>query len=197
MTENGIYTAQITSTTDEAVLNDWKAIYNQYSSILQPSKKTVSETLEYIKSKYPTQEVVSGAARKVAELNAAAYAEHFSACTFKANAPLEITVLLIKNEGKGKTLYDRQEHDYYDSMAEYKRILADVEEFPFEKSPIYVFAESKSRYAGVEGSLSLADEIILFQGLNVIEMKNLYLFARYVQLLKKNNQLHTIINDSL
>ena len=93
-----------------------------------------------------------------------------------------------------KTLYDKQEQDYYDLLREQKSLIRNIEELPFETCPIVIGIEKHSGYVFVEGSPSLADEITLLQGLNSKELKNVYLVAHYIQILKKNNQLDPVLN---
>ena len=194
MEDNTIYSVCVQSTADETAMKELKTIYDEYIPYLQPNKKNAAEIIDHIKSKYPTEEDASSRAKKVVELNALGHREYLPDGIFQEDVALDTTALTVKNEGAGKTLYDKQEQDYHDLLREQKSLMKNIEELPFETCPIVIGIEKHSGYVFVEGSPSLADEITLFQGLNAKELKNIYLVAHYIQILKKNNQLESVLN---
>lgn len=173
-------------------MEELKAIYDEYIPYLKPNIKDAEEMINHIKSKYPTEEDASARGKKVVELNALGYRKYLPDDIFQEDTAPDTTALTVKNEGAGKTLQDKQEQDYYDLLKEQKKLIKNIEELPFEKYPI-IGIEKHSGYVFVEGSPSLADEIILLQGLNAKELKNIYLVAYYIQILKKNNQLGSFL----
>jgi hypothetical protein len=194
MKDDTIYSVYVQSTADEMAMNKLKAIYDEYIPYLKPDKKNAAEIIDHIKSKYPTEEDASARAKKVVELNALGHRQYLPDGIFQEDTALDTTTLIVKNEGAGKTLYDKQEQDYYDLLKEQKSLMKNPEESPFETCPIVIGIEKHSGYVFVEGSPSLADEITLLQGLNAKELKNVYLVAHYIQILKKNNQLESVLN---
>lgn len=54
---------------DEEKVKETENIFAQYAPILKPNRKPVSEILEYIKLKYPTEEDTSLRSKKVVEMN--------------------------------------------------------------------------------------------------------------------------------
>ena len=194
MEDNIIYFVCVQASADETAMEELKAIYDEYIPYLKPNIKDAEEIINHIKSKYPTEEDASARAKKVVELNALGYREYLPDGIFQEDTALDTTALIVKNEGAGKILYDKQEQDYHDLLKEQKNLIKNIEGLPFEKCPIVIGIEKHSGYVFVEGSPPLADEIILLQGLNAKELKNIYLVAHYIQILKKNNQLESFLS---
>lgn len=170
--------------TTEIILDNRKVkeaedIFAQYAPILKPNKKPVTEILEYIKSKYSTEEGTSARSKKVVEMTVLG---SFYTGKSPDEIPMDITVLYLKNEGSATSLYDLQEQEYMNLVT--TKMIKDFE-VPFISSPIRIGAERITDYMFVDGSQALADEIVIMRGLDEKELQNKYQVANYIQTLRK------------
>jgi len=158
---------------DENVVKGWMATYKKYSPLLIPNRKTVAEIIEYIKLNYPVEEDKSERSKSVVVDNITM--NEFSAKRILDGTNLNPIVFVVKNEGRAKNLYQKQDG-----------IFKDV--------PIMIGMESETGFVFVEGSKELSDEITAFQGLDSDELTNYYLVANYIHCLQKYNKLNEVIN---
>jgi hypothetical protein len=177
--------AKTTLSGEDNALEEWKSIYDENIQYLMPNKKSAMDVLEYLQSRYPTEEEPLERIRMVVEMNALNHRPYLPDGVFDHNPP-EIIVLNIKNAGGGEVLFDKQEEDFW-KLAEEHRPVQGIEIIPQDEFPVPIFVgvEKRSGYVYVEGSPRLSDELFAYQGLNDKELQNVYLVAKYVKLLKQ------------
>lgn len=178
---------------NEGIINEWKKTYEEYRPLLKPNRKSINEILEYIKLKYPVEEDTSAKARKVVEKNV--LYNYYSKRLSENDKMLSIVVLRVKNEDNAVQLYENQVSEHIEFMDKMKKTIKDFKPYSFEPIPIVIGAERKSGYIFVEGSQGLSEEITIMQGLDSDELKNFYLVANYINVLKKHSKLDEVINE--
>ena len=177
---------------NDDIINQWKKTYEEYRQLLKPNRKSIDEILEYIKLKYPVEEDTSAKARKVVEKNV--LYNNYSKRLSENDTMLSIVVLRVKNEDNAVQLYENQVSEHIEFMDKMKKTIKDFKPYSFEPIPIVIGAERKSGYIFVEGSQGLSEEITMIQGLDSDELKNYYLLANYINVLKKYRKLDDVIN---
>jgi len=177
---------------NDDIINQWKKTYEEYRQLLKPNRKSIDEILEYIKLKYPVEEDTSDKARKVVEKSV--LYNYYSKRLSENDTMLSIVVLRVKNEDNAVQLYENQVSEHIEFMDKMKKTIKDFKPFSFEPIPIIIEAERKSGYIFVEGSQGLSEEITMIQGLDSDELKNYYLLANYINVLKKYRKLDDVIN---
>lgn len=160
----------VKNTIIESKIHEWKAIFEKYSPILKPNRKSVPKIVELLNSKYPLEKDLSNKSKKVVEGNVL---NNFYGTRLQKGEPLDITVFSVKNEGNAKSLYKMQKE-------------------PFKGVTIMIGAETNSGYVYVEGSPELADEITTLQGLDSEELTNYFLVANYIRCMKEAGKLESI-----
>lgn len=158
---------------DEKIVKEWIDTYKKYSPMLEPNQKTITEVIEYIKSKYPMVENKSEKYKSVVVSNITmnkVFAERIP-----NGKELNPIIFFIKNEGNARYLYENQETIYKDV-------------------PIIIGMESETGFVLVEESKELYDEIVAFKGLDSYELTNFYLVSNYIRCLKKYNKLNEVLN---
>jgi hypothetical protein len=178
---------------NEGIINEWKKTYEEYRQLLKPNRKLINEILEYIKLKYPVEEDTSAKARKVVKKNV--LYNNYSKRLSENDKVLSIVVLRVKNEDNAVQLYENQVSEHIGFMDKMKKTIKDFKPFSFEPIPIIIEAERKSGYIFVEGIQGLSEEITMIQGLDSDELKNFYLVANYINVLKKYSKLDEVINE--
>lgn len=153
---------------DEKIVKEWIDTYKKYSPMLEPNQKTITEVIDYIKSKYPMEENKSEKYKSVIT-SSITMNKKFAERTPNGKE-LNPIVFFIKNEGNARALYENQESIYKDV-------------------PITIGMESETGFVLVEGSKELYDEIVAFKGLDSHELTNFYLVSNYVRCLKKYNKI--------
>ena len=154
------------------MIEEWKAIFAKYKSQLKANKKTAKEVIEYLQSKYPIEEITTDEVKQVVIDNITRnqpFAEKLP--QGKELRPIVYTVL---NKSNAVLLYTKQE---------------DV----FRGVPIIVGIELETGYVSVEGSGELTDELVAFQGLDGLDLKNYYLVANYITCLQKYGMLDNVL----
>lgn len=173
---------------NDEIVKEWKETYKKYRPLLKPNRKSVNEILEYIKLKYPVEEDKSDKAREVVEKNV--LYNHYRKKLSENDKTLSVVVFRVKNEDNAIKLYENQESDHVKFMGKMKKTIKDFQPYSFEPVPIIIGAERKSGCIFVEGSQELSEEITIVQGLDSDELKNYYLVANYINILKKHNKLN-------
>ncbi|TCK92671.1 hypothetical protein EDC19_1824 [Natranaerovirga hydrolytica] len=160
----------------QELIQEWKLVFAEYKSLLQPNKKGISEVIQYLKQKYQMKEDTSEKAKQVVISNITMN-EVFSA-KIPRGKELRPIVFSIVNEEKGKKLYEEREE-------------------VFRNCPIMIGMEFETGCNFVEGSSELADEMTAFQGLDKDDLNNYYLVANYIRCLKKYGILETFLNKKI
>jgi hypothetical protein len=145
-------------------IEKWKAVYEEYKTQLKPNRKTAEQLIEYLKQKYPVKEITDNRLKQVVTENFLqndCFAEKLP-----ADKKPEAIGFAIQNTGAGKALYEKQ----------------DVQ---FKGESIVVGIELVTGYFTVEGSSMLWDELFAYRGLDLMDLKNFYLVAEYINCLKK------------
>lgn len=158
---------------DKNIVKKWMDTYKKYVPMLAPNQRTITEVIEYIKSKYPMVENESEKYKSVVVNNITM--NKVFAKRIPDGKELNSIVFFIKNEGNARTLYENQEAIYKDV-------------------PIIIGMESETGFVLVEGSKELYDEIVAFKGLDSHELTNFYLVSNYIRCLKKYNKLNEVLN---
>ena len=117
---------------------EWREIHKQFKDKLTPNRKSGKEVLEYLSNKYLLDEFnEEKGVRAVVEtvLN-----NDFQKQKLPPNLQPEPKTFILKNEGNGRFIYDKQEEIW-------------------ESCPIFVGIDFSSGYVQVEGSCLLYDEI--------------------------------------
>jgi len=154
----------ITGPASKEQLKEWHAVHALFKDKLKPNRKSGREVLEFIKNKYPLEEVNDEMYLKVV-------ADNVSSSDFlKKRLPngLEVrpVAFIVKNEGLGKALYDNCEEIWDDC-------------------PVFVGIDLTTGYVHIEGSCALYDEIFAFQGIDEFDLENCVRVADYVNCIKK------------
>lgn len=145
-------------------LNEWREIHKNFKDKLTENRKSGSEVLEYLKSKYLLEELTDQKSLSVVSenvLNNAFYKQKLP-----ENSQPEPKAFILKNEGNGKTIYDNQE---------------DI----WEDCPVFIGVDLISGYVHIEGSCLLYDEIFAFQGIDRYDLDNFVRVGEYIECIKK------------
>ena len=145
---------------------EWREIHKQFKDKLTPNRKSGKEVLEYLLNKYLLDEFnEEKGARAVVEtvLN-----NDFQKQKLPPNLQPEPKTFILKNEGNGKFIYDKQEEIW-------------------ESCPIFIGIDFSSSYVQVEGSCLLYDEIYAFQGVDKYDIENCVRVAEYIDCVKRFN----------
>lgn len=176
----------------ESVINEWKAVYNEYRPLLKPGKRPAGDVLNYLREKYVLSLSESKEFKEIAALNIAERLKHTGIAGQEDPSSFRIEVYKIENKGNGAGLYNAQQQDYKELIAGFRKIHSgDAQDIPPDEFPIPILVniEMNSGHIHVYGSPALDDEIELFQGHTEKELENIYITARYVGLLKKSGML--------
>lgn len=95
---------------DEKIVKEWVDTYKKYSPMLKPNQKAITKVIEYVKSKYSTEE------NKCEKYKSVVIDNITMNKAFKERIPnekeLNPIVFSIKNEGNARTLYENREVIY-------------------------------------------------------------------------------------
>lgn len=155
-------------------------IFFKYASKLQTNQKAASEVIDYIKSKYSTEDITASYIQNAVQKNMILIA-------YGSN-PSENTsfILQIKNEGSGAILYEKQkEEERLLRLSLGKDTLSEIAD-EIEERPIRVFVEQEYNRFSVENSQYLADEIVIYRGLSEEEIQNKWMAAQYISVMIKH-----------
>ncbi|HRX59447.1 MAG TPA: hypothetical protein P5075_11810 [Eubacteriales bacterium] len=144
-------------------IESWRRTFETYAPRLKPNRRSGEEVQSYLLKKYPVRELEDAACRKLvvsSVLENAPLAEKLP-----AGASPRPYCCIVRREGAGKSLYERQ-----DSC--------------FQGIDIFVGIDLVTGYFTVEGSSLLWDELFFFRGLDTADLKNYYLVAEYVSCAK-------------
>ena len=150
------------------MVNEWKAVFAEYRDKLSPNRKSASEILEYLKSKYTVVESEDSSLKQAVVDNVLS-SDCFSEKLPAGKKP-HAAIFFVENVEAGKTLYDIQD---------------DI----FKGAPIIAGVELETGYFQVEESSELWDELFAYRGLDLFDLENFYLVAEYVSCLKKYDKL--------
>lgn len=140
-------------------IESWKRTFETYAPALRPNRKTGEEIQTYLLKKYPADELEDEAARRVVVSGVRGNAP--TAEKLPAGERPRPYCCVVRREGAGKTLYEKQDGC-------------------FNGIDIFVGIDLVSGYFTVEGSSLLWDELYFFRGLDETDLKNYYLVAEYV-----------------
>lgn len=157
------------------MIKEWESIFEQYKTLLHPNKKSAFEVIEYLKRKYPLDEIIEESAIKVVT-DTILHNECFTE-KIPTGKTLKIQVFSIKNMGTGIKLYEQQDE-------------------VFQGCEIIVGIEHETLFFMVEGSSLLYDELVAFQGLDTTDLNNYFLVTQYISCLKKFNMVDSILTNS-
>lgn len=147
------------------MIEEWKAIWENYKDKLQPNRKSGSEIVDYIAGKYPLISLNNDEkAKQIVCQNVLQNIANFEKLP-EGKAPFP-AVFIVENKDNGKDLYDKQDEI-------------------FKGIDIFVGIDIVSGYFIVEGSSFLWDELFAFRGLDKKDIENFYLLAEYVACLEK------------
>lgn len=165
---------------DESKEKEVNEIYMKYAPLLKPNKKSITDILEYIKLKYPIESEDSYNTIKAIEWTVM---NNFFRDKSRDEIKLEVKSYKIRNEGTGSYLYELQKQEFLDVVDD---VLGDKNILhPNRITDIKISVELYTEYISVDGSQTLADEIIILRGLDKEDLKNKYLVNHYIQTLKK------------
>ena len=170
----------ITREPTKKMLDEWKSIWIKYKEILKPNRKSGTELLEYLQSKYVLTEIHDEDATNAVIGNVtmnAPFAEKLPEDT----APVPRTFFL-ENSGNGKTLYLDENKDFLDVWCG-------------NITKIFVGIDMVSGFFMVEGSTMLWDELYAFRGLDEKDLQNYVCVAEYINSLERFCLLQTIISS--
>ena len=157
--------------TKEMVL-EWKMTFDLYRNKMLPNRKKAQELIEYLVEKYPVSLIQDPGYDQVVIDNIIMNDQYSKKLKYQ-KAPTPV-IYLLKNEGLGKALYDKQD---------------DL----FTGSKIVIGIDTETGYFLVEGSSCLWDELFAFRGLDADDLKNYYLVAEYINCLKKYDQNNELL----
>lgn len=157
------------------MVENWKAVYDEYRLRLCPNRKTAAEVIEYLKGKYPLTEELDDKWKQVVVSNVLLNECH--AKKLPAGKSPRAIVFSIQDTGTRKLLYENQD---------------DI----FKGQKIFVGVELETAFFHVEGSSMLWDELFAFRGLDQDDLKNFYLVAEYITCLKRFNMLDSVLNET-
>ena len=147
-------------------LNEWREIHKRFKDKLTENRKSGSDVLEYLKSKYLLEELTDQKSLSVVSenvLNNAFYKQKLP-----ENSQPEPKTFVLKNEANGKTVYDNRE---------------DI----WEGCPVFIGVDLISGYIHIEGSCLLYDEIFAFQGIDRYDLENFVRVGEYIECIKRFN----------
>lgn len=154
----------LTTTPTQAMIDDWKRVYEENKDKLTPNKKSANEILDFLNKNYEIIKLEDTAYQKAICANAAEYLKALD--TPSKQLESNSAAYEIKNINNGKTLYQNQDK-------------------VFTGEKIIVGLEFISGFFMVSGSSDLHDELTAFAGLNEIELTNYFLVAEYLSCLNK------------
>ncbi len=158
-------------------LSEWREIHKQYRDKLTPNRKSGSDVLEYLKSKYLFDELSDDSALRV--ISETVLKNEFFRQKLSENMTPNPKTFILRNEGNGRLIYENQE---------------DI----WEGCPVFVGIDLSTGYVQVEGSCRLYDEIYAFQGIDEYDLENCVRVADYIECIKKfgTEQYNLICNGS-
>ena len=154
------------------MVEEWKAVWNQYKDKLRPNRKSGLEVVDYLLGKYSLKELHDDKAAQVVTDNVLynkVYAEKLP-----AGATPSVMTFIIEKTGAAEILYENQD---------------DI----FKEISIFVGIDLESGLVHVEGSSMLWDELYAFQGLDADDIQNFYSAAEYISCLKRFGILDQVI----
>lgn len=146
------------------MLAEWRELFAIYKNKLFPNEKTPFEVIEYLKNRYPVDQVTDDIYKQVVSDNI--INNEYSRKKLPPAGKPHPVVFILKNEGAGKELYNNQ---------------GDL----FRGTDIVVGIDCETGCFLVEGSVSLWDELFVFRGLDKYDIENAFLVAEYIKCLKK------------
>lgn len=144
----------------------WREIHKQFKDKLTPNRKSGKEVLEYLQNKYLLDEINEEKAFNA--VYETVLTNDFYRQKLAPNLHPEPKTFILKDEGNGKFIYEKQE---------------DI----WEGCPVFVGIDLNSGYVQIEGSCFLYDEIYAFQGIDEFDIENCVRVAEYIDCLKKFN----------
>lgn len=151
-------------------LEQWKAVWLKYKRKLRPNRKSGTELLNYLQSKYVLTEIHDQQAIDAIIGNITMNAPHAEKLPEGA-MPVPKTFFL-ENSGKGELFYRPENKN-------------PVNLWGGDITKIFVGIDLVSGFYMVEGSTMLWDELCAFQGLDEKDLQNYVCVAEYINSLKR------------
>lgn len=152
------------------MIDEWKAVWEQYKDSLRPNRKNGAELLAYLQSAYSLTEIFDKNALDAIAENVAlneVWAEKLPV----GQAPVP-RAFFLENAGNGRKFYLDQNRDSPDVWGD-------------DITLIFVGVELSSGFYMVEGSSMLWDELCAFQGVDENDLNNFVIVAQYISALKR------------
>jgi hypothetical protein len=142
----------------------WHQTAAQFRPRLSPNRKSADEMASYLETRYPITASDDPRLHDVVAQNI--LLNKYFARKLPSDTRPATRVFVVRNEGTGAALYDRQEG-------------------VFIGSPILVGLEIHSAFLMTEGSSDLHDELVAFAGLDAADIENDFLIWEYIDCLRK------------
>lgn len=171
----------ITQKPTPEILTEWKKAFEQYKDFLQPNRKSGTDLLDYLQSKYSLTEIMDEAVLTVISENvsrSALFAEKLPA----GQRPLP-KAFYLENIGNGHKFYRSENKDSLDLWGG-------------EITKIFVGVDLSSGFYMVEGSTMLWDELCAFQGVDEKDLENYVIVADYISALQRFGKLDSVITHA-
>lgn len=152
------------------LLDEWKAVWEQYKDSLRPNRKTGAELLTYLQSKYPLTEIFDKKALDVVS-ETVTLNEHLTEKLPVGQSPVP-RAFFLENTGNGRRFYLAENSDSPDLWGS-------------ELTRIFVGVDLSSGFYTVEGSTLLWDELCAFRGVDEKDLQNYVITAQYISALKR------------
>jgi len=150
----------------------WKSVWNEYKDRLCPNRKSGAELVEYVIKKYPLKQLHNPKAVQVVTENVLQN-EPFAEKLSKEKQPPPVA-FIVENTGEGKKLYEEQDE-------------------VFVGNEIFVGIDLESGFYYVECSSLLWDELCAFQGLDEVDIQNIFYVAQYIFALERFELLESVL----
>lgn len=146
------------------IIEEYKEIWNEYKDKLLPNRKSGKEVVEYLKNKYPLEELHDDNTR-LTVIDNVLYNKPYADKLPMGAKPHAVT-FIVENEENGKFLYENQDEI-------------------FKGNNIFIGVELESGFFCVEGSSLLWDELYAFRGLDEKDIQNYFCVGEYISCVKK------------
>ena len=157
------------------MVEEWEAVWTEYKDRLTPNRRSGREIIEFLQAKYDLTEIFEPEPAYIVAANIVENAPHAEKLP-KGMLPIPKTYFLDKTE-KSRELYDGV-HE----------IFRDIER-------IFVGVDLASGIYLVEGNDILWDELCAFQGLDEIDIENVFCVYQYIESLKRFGKLEEVLGE--
>lgn len=169
----------ITQEPTREMLDEWKAVWEQYKDLLRPNRKSGADLLAYLQSKYSlTERFDKNALDAISEnvmLN-----DHLAEKLSAGQSPVP-RAFFLDNTENGRRFYLAENRDSPDLWGN-------------DITRIFVGVDLSSGFFMVEGSTLLWDELCAFQGVDEKDLQNYVIVAQYIGALKRFGKWDSVEN---